>query len=47
LLPPRLSGGARVILETAADDTMELSLPLIDDRTYGSSRIRIHEGGTR
>jgi 16S rRNA (guanine966-N2)-methyltransferase len=47
LLPPRLSGDARVILETAADDTMELSLPLIDDRTYGSSRIRIHEVGAR
>lgn len=47
LLPPRLAEGARVIVETAADDTMELSLSLIDDRTYGSSRIRIHGGEAR
>ena len=45
LLPPRLAGNARVIVETAADDAMELSLPLTEDRTYGSSRIRIHEVG--
>lgn len=42
LLPPFLSGGARVIVETAAEDAVELSLALIDDRVYGSSRIRIH-----
>lgn len=42
LLQPRLSEVARVIVETAADDAMELSLPLLEDRRYGSSRIRIH-----
>jgi 16S rRNA (guanine966-N2)-methyltransferase len=42
LLPPRLTPGARVIVETAAADTLELSLPQLDERRYGSTAIRIH-----
>ncbi len=42
LLASRLSGGGRVIVETAAEDRLELSLPLLDERRYGSTAIRIH-----
>ena len=42
LLAPRLNPGARVIVETAAADRIVLSLPLLDERRYGSTGIRIH-----
>lgn len=39
----RIGEDARVITETAASETLELpSLALLDDRSYGSTRIRIH-----
>lgn len=44
LLHPRLGAGARVIVETAAEEPIELSLPLLDERRYGSTLIRIHQG---
>jgi len=41
-LDARLAPDARVIAETGADDPMELTLPLLDERRYGTSLIRIH-----
>ncbi len=43
LLAARLRDGARVIVETAADETLPLSLPVADERRYGRTMIRIHE----
>lgn len=41
----RIGEDGRVITETAAAETLELpSLTLLDDRSYGSTRIRIHTG---
>ena len=42
LLAPRLSQGARVITEAAADAPLELSLPLILERRYVPTLLRIH-----
>lgn len=42
LLPPRLAKGARVIAESALGEPLELFLPLLDERRYGSTQIRIH-----
>lgn len=42
LLPTRLAEGARVIAESAEGDPLELSLPLLDERRYGSTQVRIH-----
>jgi 16S rRNA (guanine966-N2)-methyltransferase len=42
LLPSRLAEGARVIVESAASEPIELPLPVLDERRYGSSAIRIH-----
>lgn len=46
LLGPRLRDGARVIVETAADGGIDLLLPLLKERTYGGSLIRIHGAGS-
>ena len=43
LLEPRLRDGARVIVESAIDSAAGLSLPLLGERTYGSTLIRIHK----
>ena len=45
LLPDRLRAGGRVIAESRAGDALELGLPLLDSREYGSTAIRIHGGG--
>ena len=42
LLPDRLRPGGRVIVESRAGDPLELGLPLLDSREYGSTAIRIH-----
>lgn len=42
LLRPRLAEGARVIAESAAAEPLELTLPLLDARRYGSTLVRIH-----
>ncbi len=42
LLPDRLQDGARVIFESATSDPVDLGLPLLDERTYGATTIRIH-----
>ena len=44
LLPDRLRAGGRVIVESRAVDPLELGLPLLDSREYGSTAIRIHGG---
>lgn len=46
LLVPRLRDGARVIVETATDDRVELSLTLLDERSYGATGVRIHGGSS-
>jgi 16S rRNA (guanine966-N2)-methyltransferase len=43
LLPPRLAPGARVITESAAGLPLELRLPLVRERAYGDTLIRVHE----
>jgi 16S rRNA (guanine966-N2)-methyltransferase len=42
LLPPRLLPGARVITESAPAAPLELSLPLLRERRYGSALVRVH-----
>lgn len=42
LLPPRLAEGARVVVESAAREPLELDLPLLRERGYGEALIRIH-----
>lgn len=43
LLVLRIGEDGRVILETAADQPVDMpSLPLLDQRAYGSTMIRIH-----
>lgn len=42
LLPPRLAEGSRVILESDSGEGLALSLPLLDERRYGATAIRIH-----
>jgi 16S rRNA (guanine966-N2)-methyltransferase len=46
LLGARLREGGRVIVETADDGGIALSLPLLTERTYGGSLIRIHGSGS-
>jgi 16S rRNA (guanine966-N2)-methyltransferase len=42
LLPPVLSRGGRVMLESSPRQPLELQLPLRIERTYGDTLIRIH-----
>jgi 16S rRNA (guanine966-N2)-methyltransferase len=42
LLAPRLREDGLVIVETAADGAIDLSLPLLKERAYGGSLIRVH-----
>ncbi len=45
LLPSRLRAGARVVVESASSEPLELDesvLPLQDERRYGATAIRIH-----
>ena len=41
-LSASLDEGGRVIVETARSDSAELGMPLLDERVYGSTMIRIH-----
>lgn len=41
-LPARLADGARVIVESSPGAPLGLSLPLLRERRYGASLIRIH-----
>ncbi|HKJ35506.1 MAG TPA: RsmD family RNA methyltransferase [Solirubrobacterales bacterium] len=48
LLPARLTEAGRVIVESASATPALLSLPLLTERRYGRSLVRVHsaEGGT-
>jgi 16S rRNA G966 N2-methylase RsmD len=41
-LPAVLSPGARVAVETGRQAPLQLGLPLLDERRYGDTLIRIH-----
>ena len=47
-LEPRLgralAAGGRVMVETAADSALELELPLLRERAYGDTLVRVYEG---
>ena len=45
LIPGRLAEGGRLICESAARRPLELSLPLLAERRYGDTLIRIHQRG--
>ena len=42
-LGPLLEGGGRVVTESDRRDPLSLTLPLIDERRYGDTLIRIHQ----
>src|SRR2546421_558896 len=42
LIPGRLAEGGSLICESAARHPLELSLPLVTERRYGDTVIRIH-----
>jgi 16S rRNA (guanine966-N2)-methyltransferase len=44
-LPKHLRPAARVVTEGSARRPLELSLPLLAERRYGDTTIRIHQGG--
>ena len=44
LLPPLLTGTSLTVTESDKRDPLHLALPLIDERTYGDTRIAIHRG---
>ncbi len=41
-LPPLLAPGARVVVESDRRAPLELDIPLLDERRYGDTLIRIH-----
>jgi 16S rRNA (guanine966-N2)-methyltransferase len=43
-LPPVISRDARIVTESDKHMPLELSLPLLRERTYGDTRIAIHRG---
>jgi 16S rRNA (guanine966-N2)-methyltransferase len=45
-LEPLLSGGGRLVVESDRRAPLELPLPLIHERRYGDTLIRIHTHGT-
>ena len=47
LIPPRLAEDGRLITESAARDPLELELPLLTERRYGDTLIRVHSGPRR
>jgi 16S rRNA (guanine966-N2)-methyltransferase len=42
LIPGALAGGGRVMVETSPDRPLALGLPLVTERAYGDTLIRIH-----
>ena len=41
-VPPVLKAGGRVVVESDRRSALELELPLLDERRYGDTTIRIH-----
>src|SRR5262249_772369 len=46
LIRNALAAGGRVMLESSPDRPLTLSLPLLTERTYGDTLIRVHGGGS-
>jgi 16S rRNA (guanine966-N2)-methyltransferase len=44
LLPPLLSENSLTVTESDKRDPLTLTMPLVDERTYGDTRIAIHRG---
>ena len=44
LLPPLLTETSLTVTESDKRDPLMLAMPLIDERTYGDTRIAIHRG---
>jgi 16S rRNA (guanine966-N2)-methyltransferase len=42
LIPRKLAGGGRVMVETSPRRPLDLELPLLTERAYGDTLIRIH-----
>jgi 16S rRNA (guanine966-N2)-methyltransferase len=42
LISPRLAKGGRLIVESSARRPLRLELPLVDERRYGATAVRIH-----
>jgi 16S rRNA (guanine966-N2)-methyltransferase len=42
LMPGALAGGGRVMVETSPDRPLALGLPLVTERAYGDTLVRIH-----
>jgi 16S rRNA (guanine966-N2)-methyltransferase len=42
LIPGKLAGGGRVMVETSPRRPLDLELPLLTERAYGDTLIRIH-----
>ena len=47
LLPPRLAPGARVIVESATGKPIDLALPVVRERAYGDTMVRVHTASGR
>jgi 16S rRNA (guanine966-N2)-methyltransferase len=47
LIPGRLAEGGRLICESAARRPLELTLPLLAERRYGDTLVRVHAGVRR
>jgi 16S rRNA (guanine966-N2)-methyltransferase len=45
LIPSVLADGGRVVAETSPDRPLPLDLPLLTERSYGDTLVRIHGGG--
>lgn len=47
LVPPLLTSGGRLIIESATRRSPEIDLPLVVERRYGDTVIRIYESASR
>ncbi|MEO8092583.1 MAG: RsmD family RNA methyltransferase [bacterium] len=47
LAAPRLAEGGRLIIESAARRPLRTALPVLAERTYGETLIRVHAGPVR
>jgi 16S rRNA (guanine966-N2)-methyltransferase len=46
LIPPALAPGGRVIVESSARKPLRLSLPILVERRYGDTDVRVYAAGT-
>jgi 16S rRNA (guanine966-N2)-methyltransferase len=45
LIPSVLAAGGRVMIESSPDTALELTLPLLTERRYGDTMVRVHGAG--